>query len=369
MAQFSFNHIADTPMIFPETPSWTWKSPSAMSSFAASGSLDSGSEMAELVIAQSVPNEGVAFDNNTYESSHWWSAEYGGRTDKDSNGNVTDWTSMHDPTKGTSVPLSYQKPIWEDDQSNTLPHLRTASDALTIADPIILKANEEWTIAIMCGPQTPSLYGCWLGSTNTTDGTILSSYRWQGRRLRLKSHDGDELALLYSSTINSQYGGGASGLHILRCDGTDVYIRLNGNDLGSNTPSSSSEYKFDRFFHLKTTTTQQNSHGSLHEVVVFDGSFLSGTDLTDLEGVLMSKYDVMDKVPSTHPYYDANSLSYYSTPKVSSSNNATTGSLTLSTSNASFSMKTTNLLANTEYTLYPLDLGNPSDITLKVQWS
>lgn len=367
MPAFEFNHVADTPMIFPETPAWSWKSKTSMTSFAASGSLDSGSEVAEFVIASAV-NDGIQFDNNVHESTHWWSAEYAGRTDKDSSGNVTDWKAMHNPAKGTSVPLSYQKPIWEANQNNGLPHMRSSSDAFVLDETITLNANEEWTIAIMCGPQTPTLYGCWLGSTNTTDGTILSSYRWQGRRLRLKSHSGDELAILYPTTITSQNGGGQDGLHILRCDGTDVYIRLNGNDLGSSTPSSSAQYKFDRIFHLKTTTTQQNSTGSMHELVVFD-SYITGTDLTDLEGVLMSKYDVMDKVPSTHPYYNATPGNYYSTPKVTSSNDATNGSLTLSTSQANFTMKSTTLSADTVYTLYPLDLGNPSDISLKVQWS
>ena len=189
------------------------------------------------------------------------------------------------------------------------------------------------------------------------------------RRLKLRNDSGDELAILYPTTITSQNGGGANSIHILRCDGTKAYMRLNGNDLGDHTPTSSAQYNFDRFFHLKTTSTQQNTTGSIHELVVFDGSYIDGTDLTDLEGVLMSKYDVMGNVPSTHPYYNATPTTYYSTPKVTSSSNATTGSLSLTTSNANFSMKSTTLSADTVYTLYPLDLGNPSDLSLKVQWS
>lgn len=353
-------------MNFPKTPRFSFVCPNAITNFAASGSIASGSVPAEFVIAEAV-DQASEFDDTDFESSVWWSAEYAARTDKDSSGFVTDWTSMHSSSEGTTVPLSYQKPIWEDNQTNGFPHMRTSSDAFSLDTPISLRANQSWTIAIMCGPRTPSLYGCWLGSTNNSSATILSAYRWAGRRLKLRNDSGDELSIMYDSSLTSQYGGGERGMHILRCDGTDVYMRLNGNDLGSHTPTSGAQYNFDRVFHYKTTSTQQNSHGSIHEFMVFD-DFLSGTDLTDLEGMLMSKYDVMTNVPTTHPYYNATATDYYKTPQVDTADNKTTTSLVLSTTETNFSMATTSLSANTTYDVYPMDLGNTSDITIKVQF-
>lgn len=354
-------------MIFPETPAFSWERDTAMTSFAANGVMASGSETAEFVISADT-NEGTHFDNDKHESSLWWSAEFAARTDKDGSGYTQDWSSLHDPTEGTTVPLSYQKPIWEDNQSNSLPHMRSASDAFVLDTPIGVRSNQTWTIAFMSGPQTPSLYGCFLGSTNASSSSILTAYRWAGRRLKLRNDLGEELSIAYSSSVESGYGGGVSGIHILRCDGTKVYMRWNGQDLGDHTPTAGAQYNFDRFFHLKTTTTQQNSHCSIHEVVVFD-EFVDGTDLTDLEGVFMSKYDVMDKVPSTHPFYSETAGDYYKTSKVDNSDDATTGSLTLSATQSSFVMKSTTLTADTRYSVTPLNIGSPSICTLKVQFT
>ena len=366
MPQFEFQFKGASPLTFPETPRASFGDNATLSSFAASGFIDN-SEPAEFVISDIV-NEGDAFDADEYPSDFWWSAEFAGHTDKDASGNTTNWKSMHDVTDGTTQTVSYRKPIWESNQTNGLPHIRVASgDYFDLDTPISYRANQSWTIVLMTGNQTPSLYGAYMGSLSSTT-TIQSAYHWQGRRLRLKNDLGEDMAFQYSSTDESEYGGGKQSIHVLRSNGTNVYMRWNGRDLGSSTPTSSAQYNFERFFHYQTSSTQQNSSCALHEVVAFP-YYIDGTDLTDLEGVILSKYDIMDKVPSTHPYYNATATDHYKTPKVDTSMNKTTANLSLTSSNQNFSMKATSLPGNNSYTIYPVDLGNPGLIDLKVQWT
>lgn len=366
MPHFEFQFKGATGLTFPETPRASFGDNATLASFAASGSIDN-SEPAEFCICDEV-DEGSWFNSDEYPSDFWWSAEFAGHTNKDSSGNLTNWKGMHDVTDGTTQTVSYRKPIWEDNKTNGFPHVRVASgDYVDLDTTISYRASDPWTIVLFAGDQAPSLYGAWLGSLSNTT-TIKSAYHWQGRRLRLKNELGEDFAFLYSSTDSSEYGGGAQGLHVLRCDGSDVYIRWNGRDLGSGTPTSSAQYNFSRLFHYQTSSTQQNSSGSLHEIVAFP-YYISGTDLTDLEGYFMTKYDTTRNVPSTHPYYGVTSTNYYKTPKVDTSMNKTTSNLSLSSSNQNFSMSTTTLSANSSFTIYPLDLGNPGTIDLKVQWT
>ena len=118
----------------------------------------------------------------------------------------------------------------------------------------------------------------------------------------------------------------------------------------------------------KRQSTQQNSTHSFHEIVVFDKQ-LTGTDLTDLETDIASKYDMTDRLISTHPGYNSTASNNYSSPKTTTSNNATTGNLTLSSTETSFSMKSNTLSAGTYYTIFPVDIGTSGTITLKASWT
>lgn len=367
MSIFTFTIDSSDGMVWPETLECGFATDASKSGFAASGSLASGSGTADFVISEDI-DEGSTFDNDTYPSDTWWSAEYGGRTNKDSSGFITDWLKMNDITDGTTQTVSYRKPYWEDNQTNGFPHIRAASgDYLEMDKDLSVRANQDWTIAIMTGAQAPSLYGCWLGSLSSTT-TIGTAYRWQGRRLLFRNESGDELQYLYSSTDSSEYGGGARSLHVLRCDSSDVYMRWNGDDLTSHTPTAGAQYNFSRIFHYQTSSTQQNTSGSIHEIVYWP-YFLSGSDLTDMEGMMMCKYDQTSKLPSSHPYYNATDTDYFKTSKNDSSVDFTTATLSLTTTQANFSTKSTSLSANTNYVVFPVDIGNFGSATIKMQYT
>ena len=353
-----------------EIPGVTIKVDSNATNFGASGSLASGSGTATFSIS-SAYNGGSNFLNDPETGTTvWYSSEMASKmTDRDSSGYFTNLLTMTDKTSGSSQSTSYRKPKYEDDQLNGFGHIKIASgDYAELDDTIALRSNQEWTIVIATGVTTPSLYGCYLGSLSSST-TILSSYRWAGRRLKLKNDSDDEVVVAYSSTFESGYGGGAKSIHVISCDGNDdVYLRLNGSDLIDDTVTSGSQFNFSRLGHLQTSSTQQNSTHSFHEIIVFDKQ-LTGTDLTDLEGDLASKYDMTDRLISTHPHYNATASSNYSSPKTTSSNDATTGTLSLTTSESSFSMKSNTLTGGTYYTIFPVDIGTSGEITLKASWS
>jgi len=353
-----------------EQPTLAFRSQTAMTGFAANGSLSSGTGTAEFSIATSVVENAIWRNDNDYETTFWWSAEYAGKTDKDTNGYLTDWLRLDDATSGSTQTVSYRKAKWESNQQNGLPHLEFGNgDYLILDDAISMRSNSPWTIAFVTGPNTPGLFGCYLGSHNATGSAIESAYRWAGRTMKLRNDDGEEVTEAYTSTEESEYGGGGSSLHILQCDGSDqVYMRWNGDALDDYAVSTGSQFTFSRIGHLQTTSTQQNSAFSLCELVVLDG-YLTGSDLSDLEGQLCSKWGITDKLPSSHAHYNATATNGYNTPKITSSNDATNGSLTLSTTETAFTMKSSTLSANTPYYIYPIDVGTPGTITLKVTWS
>lgn len=370
MPGFEWSFDADQDYKYPHFPGLTFSTRSAMSNFAANARITSGTGNATFVIATDIKTGTYFKNDNDHDTTHRWSSEYPSKTNKDSNGYLTEFNRIDDDTSSTTQTLSYARPLYETNQNNGFPHLKFVSgDHLLLDDTIGLRSNQEWTIVIVTGPTTPSLFGCHLGSLNSSGSTILSSYRWAGRRLKLKNDSGDETSLAYTSTFESGYGGGANSIHVIRCDGNnDVYLRLNGSDLGDDTVTSGSQYNFSRIAHLKTTSTQQNATWSLHELLVFD-SFLESTDLTGLEGDLASKYAYTDRLISTHPHYNATASTSYSTPASTSSNDTTTSGLTLTNTLQNFSMKSSNLSSDTNYCVYCTDIsGNPT-IEIKASWT
>lgn len=370
MPGFEWSFNPDQDFKYPDLPGVTFIAPTAMTGFGANGRIVSGTGSAQFVITTGV-KKGTYFKNdNDHDTTHRWSAEYPSKTDKDSNGNLTAWNRIDNDSSSTTQTLSYLKPVFETNQNNGFPHIKFVSgDHLLLDDTIALRSNQEWTIVIVTGPTTPSLFGCHLGSLNSAGSTILSSYRWAGTRLKLKNDSGDETSLQYSSSVASGYGGGSDSIHVIRCDGNnDVYLRLNGSDLGSDTVTSGSQYNFSRIAHLKTTSTQQNATWSCHEILVFD-SMISGDDLTGLEGDLMSKYAITGNLISTHPHYNATASTSYSTPMTTSANDATNSALSLTTSLQNFSMKSTTLSANTEYVVFATDISGSPTIEIKASWT
>ena len=297
------------------------------------------------------PNTESTTDSNEEDTeytqptpTHLWTSQYPGLTDKISTGYFTNWRRWDDNTEGTTQTTSGYRPQWIDNRQNGFPAVRTVVLDHVIWDTdFSVRSNQEWSIVIKMGPYTPSLYGCCLGSRNTTGTAIKTAYHWAGVYAKLRHDSGGEFQVNANTGTQGKYFGGPNSVHVLRCDGNNnVKIRVNGQYETSSSVTANSQYNFERIAHYKTTSTQRYANVEFMEIIGYDNHYLTDLEVKAIEGSLCAKYDTRDILPSTHPWSDSSSLldeDAYDTVKTDSDKGVTSALLnSLSTSLSSLSI-------------------------------
>lgn len=302
-------------------PGGTFPFDATISSIAAKMSVSG--KTAKIRVAKSIVADYIAENELEQDPSTYFTSEYGSFTDKNSSGYLTNWRQFNDYDKGTTQTNSGYRAQWQGNQVNGFPAIKyVVLDHLILDSTLQLRTNEEWTIAINIGGYTPSLYGCCLGSYNTSGTAILSAYHWAGIFAKLRHDAGGELSVRCSTGTSGEYFGGPNSIHILRCDGNgNVSIRVNGQFTGSTSYSSTQQYNFDRFALYKTTSTQRYGNFNMTDFLVWNNYELTDSECEDLEGGLTAKYDTRSILPSTHPWASGSSKTStdaYNTPKTAS---------------------------------------------------
>lgn len=350
---------------FPLFPCCGFQAPSGVTSFTANAKATNSEDVTYTISA--------GLDQGAYngpESSHWWSAENKLHTSAGSGTTLANWRKLSDYSSGTTQTSGIYHGMYETNEVNGFPHIRfSGGDHLVMDSSITLNTGNEWTMVLVTGNQVPSLMGCFIGSNNTGSSSVQSAYHWGGRVLKIRNELGDEVTGSYTSTQESGYGGGSNAIHIIRSPGNGrLTLRWNGNDLNTGQMTANSDLTFDMIAKYKTTSTQRYGNYALLEWIIFDHD-ISGDDLSDLEGHLACKYDINDKLPSSHAWYNATNSTGYNTPKTNTNLKTTTSDLVLTTNGQSFQLKSSNLTSDTEYVFYPLDYGDPGEIEFTASWS
>lgn len=236
-------------------------------------------------------------------------SQYGSLTNKSGTGYLSNWRRWDDNTEGTTQSTTGYQAQWIDNRQNGFPAIRTVvMDHLIFDTPFQVDSDEEWSFVVKIGPYTPGLYGCCLGSHNTSGTSIKSAYHWAGSRAKLRHDAGGEFNCTCNTGTSGEYFGGANSVHVLRCDGNDtVKIRVNGQFESSSTVSTGSTYHFDRISLYKTTSTQRYANVEYMELIGYEGHYLSDDEAEAIEGALCAKYNTRSILPSTHPWSSTDS--------------------------------------------------------------
>ena len=333
-------------------------------------------ETCKLRVAKNINNTYFAEDESDEKPTQVFTSEFGGFTDKISTGYLTDWKRLDSYSTGTSQSNSGYRPQWLDNRANGFPAIRfVVLDHVIFDNTIQLRTNQEWTVVINLGPYTPSMFGCCLGSTNTSSSSIKTAYHWAGVYAKLRHDAGGEFQANCNTGTSGEYFGGPSSIHILRCDGNDgVSIRVNGQYTASTTFSSTQTYNFEQTSYYKTTSTQRYGNFEMTDLWVFDAE-LTDTECQGLEGSFASKYDTRDIFRSNHPWASGSSKTSsdaYNTPKTAASTAKTNALVnSLGTSDTSLSIITGETAASTGdvFSIFLDDYSDPGDIVVTITYT